>query len=79
MFSGDERLRARLRVGARRDQAGSARLETWHRRLKMTTGLPVVGRRTPAGLTLRPTSGLTSVDLPAPVDRPAMRKGVRNG
>ncbi len=44
--------------------------------LWMTIGLAVVGRRTPAGLTVRPMSELTSVDFPAPVEPPtAMRKG----
>ncbi len=36
----------------------------------MSTGDRVVGRSTPGWLTSRPTSELTSVDLPAPVDPP---------
>ena len=35
-----------------------------------STGARVVGRITPGALTRRPTSELTSVDFPAPVDPP---------
>ena len=36
----------------------------------MSTGERVVGRRTPGRVTSRPTTELTSVDLPAPVEPP---------
>ena len=53
-------------------RAGSGRRRTSGRRCcgAPAPGARVVGRITPGALTRRPTSELTSVDLPAPVDPP---------
>lgn len=42
----------------------------WSSGWQTRTGVRVVGRRTPASLTCRPTRELTRVDLPAPVEPP---------
>lgn len=56
----------RVRRGSTRSPANQWWSSGWQTR----TGVRVVGRSTPASLTRRPTSELTSVDFPAPVDPP---------
>ncbi len=56
-----------------RSRSGSSRSWPNHSAsagLCTSTGERVVGRSTPGSLTFRPTSELTNVDLPAPVEPP---------
>ena len=62
---GRARWCARGRAGSAAGRTSSASSGWWTR-----TGERVVGRSTPGSLTRAPTSELTSVDLPAPVDPP---------
>lgn len=65
----------RVSPGSTLGSANHARSSGW----QTSTGVRVVGRSTPEGLTRRPTSELTKVDFPAPVEPPMTARSGASG